>query len=574
MAQYTINGFARGMDTRRPPWAAPASSLQLAKDVVLNSSGDVEVRKAFVAKYMLPANTYGLRDVEDELVVFGTAAAPGVPAGVTYQQITSSDGAHIETILSSDLYDGKVYLSALMSDASVRHYYDGVEVDDWFDGRARSSFDVTGGTSGGVTRIDVDGVDVLGATVNWVTSHVATAAAIAAQINTYVSVPNYEAVSIGATVVIKAASGSGATPNGYAVAVTVTTTTTVSTPGAMASGVTNAPEPGSYVCTHDGKMYSPAGPLLNFSSIDGPTQWNTEYDGAGFSDLSRTKSGSETLMSVGAFLEEMAVFARKCIQLWHVEADDTENRRIQTFNDVGLDAPRAQCEFRSTDRLFLDPYRGVLAIVPSASEQQFARIEEVGLPIAKFLTAYKKTLSAAVVERALMFVEPSGPDGAYFWAVIGERVFVYSWHLDDEIAGWTYFEPGFQIEDAAVVSGRLYVRAGNTIYLYGGDDDDEYPAADVGVMQFAAFRMSAPERVKAFKGLDYGVEGEWEARLFASARDTVGRTIHQPTQETFEDLDAAVFEMGANPILQLTRKSTGYARVCQLVVNYTPVHSG
>lgn len=574
MAQYTVNGFARGMDTRRPAWAAPASTLQLARDVVLNSSGDIEARKAFVPKYTLPANTYGLTDVEDALVVFGTAAAPAVPSGVTYQLITTSDGTNLETILSSDLYDGKVYLSALMSDASTRHYYDGAEVDDWFDGRARSSFEVTGGSSGGVTRIDVNGVDVLGATVNWATSHVATAAAIAAQINSYGSTPEYEAVSIGATVIILADSGAGATPNGYAVAVTVTTTTTVSTPGAMANGVDNAPEPGGFVRTHDGKMYSPAGKLLNFSGIDGPLHWNTDYDGAGFVDLSRAQSGGESLQSVGAFLEELAVFCRKCIQLWHVEADDLENRRIQTFNDVGIDAPRAQCEFRSTDRLFLDRHRGVLAIVPSATENQFARIDEVGLPIAKFLTAYKSTLSAAVVERALAFSVPSGIDGAYHWMVIGERVFVFSWHPDDEIAGWTYFEPGFQIEDYAVVNGRLYVRSGNTIYLYGGDDDDEYPAADVGVIKFAAFRMSAPERVKKFLGLDYGVEGEWEAKLFASERDTVGRVIHQPDRETFEDFDAPLTEMGANPILQLTRKSTGAARVCQLVVNYTPSHSG
>lgn len=574
MAQYTINGFARGMDTRRPPWAAPASTLQLARDVVLNSSGDVEVRKAFVAKYALPANTYGLRDVEDELVVFGTAAAPSVPVGITYQQITSSDGAHIETVLSTDLFDGKVYMAALMSDASVRHFYDGAEVADWFDGRARSSFDVTGGSSGGVTKIEVNGVDILNATVNWTTSNVATAAAIAAQINSHVSAPDYEAVSIGATVVIKADSGAGETPNGYAVAVSVSLTTTVSTPGAMANGVTSAPEPGRFVRTHDNKMYSPAGKLLNYSGIDGPMYWNTEFDGAGFSDMSRAQSGAEALMSVGAFLEEMAVFARKCIQLWHVEADDVSNRRLQTFSDVGIDAPRAQCEFRSTDRLFLDRHRGILAIVPSATENQFARIEEVGLPIAKFLTAYKKTLNAAVVERALHFVEPSGPDGAYFWCVLGERVFVYSWHPKDEVEGWTYFEPGFQIEDAAIVNGRLYVRSGNMVYLYGGDDDDEYPAADVGVMRFSAFRMSAPERVKRFLGVDYGVEGEWEARLFASERDSVGRVVHQPARETFEDLDAPLHEMGANPILQLTRKSTGYARVCQLVVNYTPLHSG
>jgi len=158
--------------------------------------------------------------------------------------------------------------------------------------------------------------------------------------------------------------------------------------------------------------------------------------------------------------------------------------------------------------------------------------------------------------------------------VLGERVFVYSWHPVEGIEGWTYFEPGFRIEDCAVAGGRLYVRAGNTIYLYGGDDDDTYPAAGVGEITFTAFRANAPERVKKFNGLDYGAEGSWEARLYSSSRDTVGRVVHNIVGETFEDADAPVMEMGANPILKMTRRSADYARVCQLIVHYTPAKSG
>lgn len=571
MAQFSINGFAKGMDTRRPTWAALASTLYMAKDVVLNNAGDAEVRKAFVEKFTVPASTKGLRDVEDEIFVFGTAAAPAVPTGVTYQQIVTTGGVHIEQILSSDLYDGKVYLSALMSDATRRHYYDGAEVSDWFDGRARASFEITAGTAGTIATVVVNGVNVLGGAVAWATSHVATAAAVAAQINSYGSTPDYEAVSIGATVIILADDAAGSTPNGFATAVTVTGDVVVSSLTDMLDGVDDAPQPGAFVRTHDNKMYSPAGKLLNYSSIDGPTYWNTDEDGAGFVDLSRATSGAETLLAVEAFLEEMAVFARKCVQVFHVEADDLNNKRIQTFRDVGTSSIRAQAAFRETDVFFMDTYRGVLAIVPSATQNQFAKITEVGLPIQKFLKAYQATLTDAVIERALAFVEPGA---ARFWLVLGERVFVYSWHPVEGIEGWTYFEPGFQIEDYAIAGGRLYVRAGNVIYLYGGDDDDEYPESGVGEITFTAFRANAPERVKKFNGLDIGAEGTWESRLYASSRDTVGRVVATSVGETFEDGDVGLFEMGANPILKMTRRSDGYARVCQLIVNYTPAKSG
>lgn len=570
MGRFTINGFARGMDTRRPTWAANASTLRLAQDVVLNAGGDAEVRKAFTPKFTGLANTHGLREIEDDVYVFGTAAGPTLPAGLSYIQITPSDGTHISRVLSSDLYDGKVYAAILMSDASVRHFYDGTEVADWFDGRARTSFDITAGATGTIASVQVNGVAITNAAVNWTTSNVATAAALAAVINGYTSVPNYEAVSIGATVIVLAADGAGSTPNGYDVAVNVTGDVTASAAAVMAGGVDASPDPGSFVRTHDFKVYSPAGSLLNFSSIDGPTHWNTDYDGAGFSDLSRSQSGSETLKSCWAFLEEMAVFAKGVLQIFHVEADDLNNRRIQTL-DARLTAARAVAPFRTTDLLFLDSYLGARALTPSGTTQQFAKIDDVGLPIRKYLQDYQKTLTADVIEQAIAFVEPGG---AHFWLVLGERVFVYSWHPKDDIEGWTVFMPGFQITDYAVANGRLYVRSGNTVYLYGGDDDDEYPDPDVGVITFSAFRASAPEAVKSWKGFDFGIEGEWEATLYASERDTTGRVIARHSGETFEDGDVPGNERSANPILKLTRKSTGYARVCQLVVNYTPVHAG
>lgn len=578
MAQFTINGFARGMDVRRPTWAAGASTLQLAKDVVLNEGGDAEVRKAFVPKYTLPNGTYGLRDVEDTLVVFGNVAAGSItlPSGVEYRQLAPNDGAHVTEVLSSDLFDGKPYIAASMSDGSTRHFFDensdGIDeqVTDWFDGRARSSFEITAGATGSVTRIDVNGVDVLGSTVAWATSHVNTASLIAAQITSHTSTPNYDAIAIGATVIIRAADGAGVTPNGYSVAVTVTGDFVVSAPTTMENGIAGSATPGDFVLTHDNKLYSPAGPLLNYSGIDSPTHANTDYDGAGFIDVSRTQSAGEDNLSAAPFLEELAVLARKCIQIFHVEAEDINNRRVQTFKHVGIDARRAREQFRGTDLFFLERVRGVQAIVPSGTEQQFAKIEDVGLPIKKFLRAYQDTLTADVIERAIALVEPSE---ARFWLVLGERVFVYSWHPQDDIQGWTYFEPGFQITDYAIKNGRLYLRSGNTIYLYGGDDDDQYPASGVGEITFAAFRASAPERVKAFSSVDFGAEGTWDARIYAGERDTVGRPIATITQQTFDDAVIGMQELGPNPILKMTRRTAGYARVCQLVVNYLPARS-
>ena len=105
-----------------------------------------------------------------------------------------------------------------------------------------------GGTQGSITSLKVNNVEVLGKTIPYNNSLTQTAADVATQINAYASdpayaagQPKYSAKSSAATVTITAGSGTGATPNGYAISATasqnegdnLTAATT-----AMAGGVT------------------------------------------------------------------------------------------------------------------------------------------------------------------------------------------------------------------------------------------------------------------------------------------------------------------------------------------------
>ena len=106
---------------------------------------------------------------------------------------------------------------------------------------AVGSIDITAGTSNPgtnkVSTITVDGVDVLGAAVDWVTSNAATATAVALQINTNTSSPNYGATASGATITITADIIQGDTPNTFLVSSTVGGDVTTGSAVAMAGGV-------------------------------------------------------------------------------------------------------------------------------------------------------------------------------------------------------------------------------------------------------------------------------------------------------------------------------------------------
>ena len=86
---------------------------------------------------------------------------------------------------------------------------------------------LTGGGSGNVSSITIDGYQVLGATVNFNTDLTTTAADIVKQINRYVGIPNWvTASSSGATITLTVVPQTGITLNGKTIAVTSATITT------------------------------------------------------------------------------------------------------------------------------------------------------------------------------------------------------------------------------------------------------------------------------------------------------------------------------------------------------------
>lgn len=105
---------------------------------------------------------------------------------------------------------------------------------------ATGGFTVTGGTSNpGTNTIDevlVNSVDVLGAAVDHTGDNTTTAAAIAAQITSNTSSPNYTATNSGAVVTISAVAGSGSSPNTFTVAVNVSGDPTVGSLTAFSGG--------------------------------------------------------------------------------------------------------------------------------------------------------------------------------------------------------------------------------------------------------------------------------------------------------------------------------------------------
>lgn len=672
MPYLVVEDFRGGQDDRRADTASPAGTCRRILNAHLTRGGEIEKRKAFVSTYTLPADTFGMAATSTTLYVFGSATAPTMPSGVTYQRLQHPTAEAMTDVLSVDVFDDKLYVAARFADSSIYHFYDGTRVDDWADGKARGGFDITAGsaalksstsfsvtggtsnpgtnkvtsitvggseilgadvdwatsndatataiaaqintfsstwdaaavgatvtitaatataannglavvvtnagdvttsaaadTAGGsgpnsITSITVDGVEVLGATVNWATSNSAFATALAAQITSYTSSPNYAGSSEGETVnIIAATAGTG--PNGYTVTVTTTGNVAAGSVRAMANGSDTGStfQPGTFVRAFRDKMYAVSGSLWHFSALSDPTGWQTADLGAGFINMSTQASGSEELTSMESYYGYMAIFSRKNIQVWLTDPDPELYTQFQIIRNTGTYAPRSVEAFGDGDVAYLS--RNGVRALRARDSSNAAVVTELSAPIDSTIIAYVASLTTTQQEAAVATLEPI--DNRY-WLAVGERIFVYSSFSGSRIAAWSEYDVGFEVSDFAVLNDRVYARSGDTLYLYGGAANATYDDSEV-VVEMPFLDGGTPATSKAFSAIDATVQGEWAVEVAYNPElpaqfDDVG-IIWGPTWQR-----QAIGMQGQSTHFKMrfTHEAAEYARLSNFAVHY------
>lgn len=685
MSQYlVIENFNLGLDRRRHILALPPGSLYELKNGHISRGGEIEKRKAFVAKYVLPAGTFGLQSNGTALFVYGSGADPGVPVGVTYQRLQHPDGLAMTAFMDGVLFNNQPYVLAKFSDNTVEHFYNSSIIHDWIDGIVRAGMTnnngiathlaaaidadpdyaavavgnvvtITGppgltytctatalnggatndqsaavvvtvpaivavavkfseGTvsvgnatngAGTVADIFVDGVSIQNVAVNWAASNTATAAAVAAQINAYNSTPEYTAISSGNVVTIQAAPaangrtvvasptgavvcGSGGAMAGGADAVTAAGQQTTVTIGGtfevgdkftvqLIAGVTTRtfgagrPNGGvaSAIRTLKDKVYAGAATNLLGSGVKAPTGWNSEDIGSFITDMSGQVDQFDSIVGLGTFLNNLAILARRATQIWSVDPDPTLNAQLQVMPNIGTVAGRSVISYADSDLFFLSDTG-----IRSLRSHQFFNIatkSDIGTPIDPLVIAAMNSLGATVTSQAVATIDPS--DGRY-WCAIGGIIYVFSYFPDSKISAWSTYDDGRTYTDFAVIGNRIYARSGNTIYLYGGDNNATYDTSTLQIrLPFLSAKMMAT--VKHFLGIDLTTEGEFSIYIASDPN-------HPDNDELVATLSGSTFGVGIVPVdaesemfsLRLTHSKAEYAKLVHAVVHYAPVVAG
>jgi hypothetical protein len=317
--------------------------------------------------------------------------------------------------------------------------------------------------------------------------------------------------------------------------------------------------------TFNNKIYSTTDSVLYFSEISSPQNFGTNRNGSGFINMSNQDNGFEELQGVGIYQGKMAVFSRRAVQIWAMDADPTKNLVTQTLKNIGTFAPRSVTNFGDIDVFFLSD-SGIRSL-RARDASNAAAVSDVGTNIDTLIASDLQALSESARGAAFGIIEPT--DGRY-WLAVGPKIYVYSFFPSSGIAAWSTYEPGFTTSHFAYVNSRIYSRGGNNIYLYGGETGREYDNSQVDII-LPYLDAGKPAHIKTLQAIDVTCEGTWDIFIGCDttapdARDHVAAI----KQSTFDMASLQAAGMGTHIGVRLTTNAaySGAAKIGDFAAHF------
>jgi len=325
---------------------------------------------------------------------------------------------------------------------------------------------------------------------------------------------------------------------------------------------------GVFNFTYKGKEYIGIGSTLYFSSLNNPVKWDTYDSGSGFIDMSNNFGGRDDLTGAGVYQNSIAVFTERNCQLWFFDPDPNQNKQQQILDNTGCLAPNSVVSVGATDLFYLS-YNGVRSL-QSRESTDAAYANDIGSPIDEIVISILAGLTPAQRAEAKALIEPI--DGRY-WISIGSRLFVLSYFKGSNILAWSEYVLGFQVDEMVAFKDKVYLRAGNKIYLYGGNSGSEYDSCPV-VVELPYLDANKPGTFKSVNGVDITCQGTWKVFMGfdytnANARDEIATF----TQPSFALGKIPATGIGTHIGVRLTSEHPGYSRLANVLVHYDDLHS-
>ena len=325
-----------------------------------------------------------------------------------------------------------------------------------------------------------------------------------------------------------------------------------------------------YLLAYQSKVYALYDSIAWYSAINDATQWNTDDNGAGFTNMASQAAGSETLVAAQPYYNNLAFFSRRTVQIWFVNADPASNAQIQVLQNTGTYAAKSVLTFGDQDVFYLSD-SGVRSLRARDSSNS-AFINDVGTPIDDLIKADFTSLTDAQKAAAMAVIEPI--DGRY-WLHAAGKIYSFSFFPASRISAWSVYNPGFTVEFFTTVDDQVYVRSADTIYLYGGADGETYDATQA-VVTLPFLDGSDPATFKNYYGIDIAADGVWTIEQGTDPNqptefETVGTTVNN----SFAEGRVATTGRSTHIALKLTSKAeASKAILSKIAIHYNADEAG
>ena len=463
-----------------------------------------------------------------------------------------------------------------------------------------------GGVTNAVTKVLVDGVDVLGSPVKWSGSHSQIMSKIVERINSFTSTPEYVA-SITSDKVTLTTVTAGTGQNGHLIEVKSIGNIATSNYSSFTGGTeaiagvrkrirynidgpyfstgkkvtliaTKTLDPANPIywgasrvadavptaaLTFKTKAHVSSGSTMFFSAVNNAKKWGQDGVGAGFINMSNSSGGNEVLSAIAVYQGNLATFSRRTIQIWSIDTDPANNKQGQVLSNTGAFGPRSVISVGDIDVFYLSD-SGIRSIRARDSSNA-AVVNDVGTAIDNLILSDISGMTLEQKGACPAVIEPI--DGRY-WIAIGNKIYVYSYFPSSQIAAWSTYEPGHAFTDFTTKDGKIYAKEGQNVYVYGGLNGNTYDSCNVELIM-PYLDGGKPAHTKTLMGLDMTCEGEWTVEIgmdpiSPAARDIVA-TVSQPTF-TLGRIQAT--GMGSHIGVRMVNESPGYARLANLICHF------
>jgi len=233
--------------------------------------------------------------------------------------------------------------------------------------------------------------------------------------------------------------------------------------------------------------------------------------GVGFISLSSQDADSELLTSLEVYYDKLAVFSTIATQLWGVDPDPLQYALSQILRQSGTLAPLSTQQYGSGDVLFLAT-SGIRS-VRARDSSNAAAVSDIGSPIdglIQQLYADKLATDPTYFGKAKALLEPIV---GRFWMIFPQEIYVLSAFPGPKITAWSKYTTAtnrvpFTVDYAVTCGGRIFLRSGDDLYVYGGADGTVYDDCGVEV-RLPYLDMGKPATNKIFQSVDATVTGTW-----------------------------------------------------------------